>query len=134
MVASGVPAAGLGLGLGLGLGTTLSGCKKKQAQPFSCERYQKRMERCEHYVVAAAKRRFDADVKTGDLGASEAAAQLKMLQWRIRRRIRYKNSLRRCQKLQNLRTTHHRKRFTTMKYCLGRSSCQAFGQCILGLW
>lgn len=129
-VASGVPA----MGLGLGLGATLVGCKKKKAQPFSCDRYQKRMERCENYVVAAAKRRFESDVKTGNLEADEAAARVNVLQWRIRKRVRYKNSLRQCRKLQNLQTPQHRKRFTTMKYCLGRSGCRAFGQCVLALW
>jgi len=124
----------LGLGLGFGLGATLVGCKKKKSPPFSCDRYQKRMERCEPSLVAAARRRFDADVKTGNLAADEAAAQVKVLQWRIRKRIRYKNSLRECRKLQNLQTPHHRKRFTTLKYCLGRSGCQAFGQCMLALW
>ena len=122
------------MGLGFGFGTTLVGCNKKKAQPFSCDRYQKRMERCENYIVAAAKRRFESDVKTGNLEADEAAARVKVLQWRIRKRIRYKNSLRQCRKLQNLQTPHHRKRFTTMKYCLGRSSCKAFGRCMLALW
>jgi len=124
----------LGLVLGLGLGSSLVGCKKTKREPFSCERYQKRMERCENYVVAAVKRRYETDVKTGDIGADEAAAQLKMFQRRIRRRVRYKNSLRRCRKLQNLRTPHHRKRFTTMKFCLGRSGCKDFGECMQGLW
>jgi hypothetical protein len=133
-VASSVPALGLGVGLGLGLGTTLVGCKKKKPQPFTCERFQKRMERCERNIVAAAKRRFGADVKTGDIGPAEAGARVKKLQWRIRKRIRFKNSERRCRKLQSLQTPHHRKRFTTMKYCLGRTGCKAFGQCVLGLW
>lgn len=110
------------------------GCKKKKPQPFSCDRYQKRMERCEYYVLAAVKGRYDADVKTGARDADEAAAQLRMLQQRIRRRIRYKNSGRLCEKLQKLRTPHHRKRFTTMKYCYRRSGCKGFAQCMVGLW
>jgi len=112
----------------------LVGCNKKAPQPFSCDRYQRRMERCESYVVAAVKRRFDADVKIGALDRDEADAKRKALQRRIRRRIRYKNSKRLCEKLQKLRTPHHRKRFTTMKYCYRRSGCEGFAQCILALW
>jgi hypothetical protein len=115
-------------------GSVLSGCKKKKVQPFSCEQYQKRMGRCEHYVVAALKRRFDVEVKTGKLEADDAFTQFKKVQWRIRRRIRYKNTQRHCEKLQRLQTPHHRKRFTTMKYCYQRSGCEGFAVCVLGLW
>ncbi len=115
-------------------GSTLGACKKKGSPPFTCEQYQKRMERCENHVVLALKRRFDVDVKTGKSNADEASAQLKNLQRRIRRRIRYKNSQRLCEKLQQLKTPFHRKRFTTMKYCYQRSGCEGFAVCMLGLW
>jgi t-SNARE complex subunit (syntaxin) len=122
------------IGLVVTCGPALIGCKKKKVQPFSCVRYQKRMERCENYVLAALKRRFDADVKTGDRDADEAVAQFKMLQWRIRKRIRYKNSQRLCEKLQKLRAPHHRKRYTTMKYCYRRNGCEGFAECMVRLW
>lgn len=112
----------------------LTGCKNHKPQPFTCELYQKRMARCENYVVAALKGRFDVDVKTGKRDADEATAQFKMLERRIRKRIRYKNSLRLCEKLQKLRAPHHRKRFTTMKYCYNRSGCEGFALCMMGLW
>ncbi len=115
-------------------GSAVGGCKKKKAQPFSCERYQKRMELCENDVLGAFKKRFENDVKTGFRKAGEAETQYKMLQWRFRKRIRHKNTQRLCEKLQKLKAPRHRKRFTTMKYCYKRKGCAAFAQCLLGLW
>ncbi|MFH2006143.1 MAG: hypothetical protein ABI333_06120 [bacterium] len=118
------------------LGATAVGACQKQdkRKPFTCERFQKRAERCEKYVLEVMKQRIRAEAKTGQRTEEQASLQFKMVKHRLLRNIRGGSPRENCEKLARGGGREVRRRFSTMKYCYLRDSCEAFAKCVLRIW
>ena len=108
--------------------------KAPKRKPFSCMAMQERMEQCQDQVVRQAKARAGIDVKTGARSAAEAEARFHRLKRRFINNIKRKSFLRRCDRTLRRNTLVERKARSTLRYCYGRSGCQAFAQCLLDRW
>ena len=110
------------------------GCAKKKKVPFTCERFQKRTERCQRYLFLAIDLKVASRVSTGDIEPDEQKDEQRRYKTRLARSIRANGAKKLCERAQKQASRQDRKRFTNMKFCYSRGDCEAFARCSLGIW
>ena len=114
--------------------TIATGCSKplpKKKNAFDCERLQKRAERCEAAILEAGRRRIEAGRITGDRSAAASRESYLRFKRKFQRKIRTKGVLKECRKVRGIADRGARRVASGLRYCFGRPTCHAFGECLL---
>lgn len=113
----------------------LGSCGPRRSQPavFSCEALQSRAERCEAAILDIVRRQYHAEMVTAGATPEDAEALNKRFRQRFQRRIRERVLERECTEVIRPRDREQTRRASGLRYCFGRPTCEAFGQCLLTL-
>jgi len=131
-----LPTAAVALALAAALlaAGSLGGCKEQApARPaFDCERLQRRAESCQTEILAAVRRRVEARQAAGELNAAQGREAFLRRKARVQRALRRDGVRKRCRRARRFRRARSaRRRLTGLRFCYGRATCRALGQCLV---
>jgi len=108
-------------------------CGPNPPQAFSCEALQRRAEACEEAILDIVRRRYEAERITAGAEAKDAHNLFIGFKQRFQRNLRKRVLLKDCHGVSHPRVREQHRRFSAMRYCFFRPTCEAFGECLLTL-